>query len=142
MSQVDFAATFAEILGYELSNEDAIDSYNILPVLKGEGYSSPLRVATVQNTNKGQYALRQGDWVFINTHAASGQSEPKAYLDHFGLEAFQKVPLGCCSILRTIRANRKTSTRNTQNAWMRCVRYWIDMLPVSAAPRSASRMFL
>ena len=41
VSQVDFAATFAEISGYELSNEVAIDSYNILPVLLGRGIHQP-----------------------------------------------------------------------------------------------------
>lgn len=85
---MDFAATFAEIIGHDLSNDVAIDSYNILPILKGEKVSSPLRVATVQNTNKGKYALRQGDWVFINTHTGASRSAPKAYLEHFGLKTF------------------------------------------------------
>ena len=90
ISQVDFAATFAEVSGYKLGDDEAIDSYDFLPVLKGEEYSSPLRKATVQNTNKGKYALRQGDWVFINNHSGVGGSEPDAYLEHFGLHKFPK----------------------------------------------------
>jgi len=92
ISQVDFAATFAEIIGYSLSNEVAIDSYNFLPVLAGEDYESPLRVATVQNTNERKYALRQGDWVFMNTSSGAAHSESQAYLQHFNLKTFKKAP--------------------------------------------------
>ena len=90
VSQVDFAATFAEIIGYDLGREKAIDSYNLLPVLLGESYDSPLRVATVQNTNKGAYALRKGHWVLIDAPSGAVQGEPKAYLDHFGFAAYPK----------------------------------------------------
>lgn len=100
VSQVDFVATFAEISGYKLSNEEAIDSYNLLPVLKGEDYPSPLREATVQNTNKSQYALRQGDWVYINKHTGAGQPEPEAYLKRFGLHRFPKDSPGLLFNLR------------------------------------------
>ncbi|MFC5051829.1 arylsulfatase [Rubritalea spongiae] len=91
VSQVDLAATFAEMIGYSLSNEEAIDSYNLLPVLTGETYSKPLRVATVQNTSKKGYALRQGDWVYINQNTGAGQKEPQEYLEHFGLEKFPEA---------------------------------------------------
>lgn len=90
VSQVDFAATFAEITGYKLSNEEAIDSYNILPVWAGEDFAGSLREATVQNTDKGKFALRQGDWVYINSHSGAANTEPKAYLEHFGLQDFPK----------------------------------------------------
>ena len=41
VSQVDLAATFADIVGYSLDRDAAIDSYNLLPVLKGEDYDRP-----------------------------------------------------------------------------------------------------
>ena len=80
VNQVDFAATFAAIIDYELANDEAIDSYNLLPVLREEDYTKPLRTATVQNTFKDEYALRQGDWVFVNTSAATKRKEPASYL--------------------------------------------------------------
>ena len=94
INQVDLAATFAEVSGYKLSNEEAIDSYDLLPVLSGEDYEKPLRKATVQNTEKNKYAIRQGDWVFINTNSGAGQSEPAAYLKHFSLTTFPKESAG------------------------------------------------
>ena len=90
VSQVDFAATFAEIIGRRLTNDEAIDSYSLLPVLKGENLEAPLRLATVQNTNKGEYALRQGDWVLINTANGATRKEPAAYLQRFGLSSYPK----------------------------------------------------
>lgn len=67
ISQVDLAATFAQVIGYDLRPQEAIDSYDLTPLMKGEKYSQPLRTATVQNTAKGKYSLRQGDWMYIDT---------------------------------------------------------------------------
>lgn len=94
ISQVDLAATFAKITGYELSNKEAIDSYNLLPLLTGKDYQKPLRTATVQNTAKDKYALRQDDWVLINTNSGATQKEQKEYLDHFGLKTYPKEAPG------------------------------------------------
>ena len=88
VSQVDLAATFAEIIGYSLGRDVAIDSYNLLPVLKGEDYDRPLRTATVQNTSPGKFALRQGDWVLIDAPTGAARKEEESYLRHFGLEAY------------------------------------------------------
>ena len=89
VSQVDFAATFAELTGYTLGNDEAIDSYNLMPVLKGEDYRRPLRTATVQNTSAGKFALRQGDWVLIDAPSGAAKKESSDYLQHFGLKAYK-----------------------------------------------------
>ncbi|MGJ8639005.1 MAG: sulfatase family protein [Opitutaceae bacterium] len=110
VSQVDLVATLAEITGYDLSNEEAIDSYNILPVLAGDAYTSPLRQATVQNTNPDQYSLRQGDWVLINSHTGSAQKEPDAYLKHFTLQTYPKNTPG-------LLFNLKDDPRQSKNLY-------------------------
>ena len=111
VNQVDFAATFARIIGYKLKDKEAIDSYNLLPVLQGETFKSPLRVATVQNTNKGEYALRQGDWVLIDTASGAVRKEPVAYLHHFGLPSYTKDNPGLLYNLR----NDPRQTKNRYN---------------------------
>jgi len=88
VSQVDLAATFAKVLGHQLNNEEAIDSYDLLPVLTGQDYEKPLRVATVQNTKKGHYALRKGDWVYLNQSTGAARKESKEYLKSLDLVAF------------------------------------------------------
>lgn len=71
ISQVDLMATFAEIVGYELPDDKAVDSYNLLPVLKGEKCTKPLREATVFNTTKSTFAIRKGEWLYINGYSGS-----------------------------------------------------------------------
>ena len=88
VSQVDFAATFAHITGYKLNKKEAMDSYNLLPVLEEQEYPRPLRHATVQNTKPEEFALRQGDWVLFNTFKGAAKKEPSSYLQHFDLPAF------------------------------------------------------
>ena len=88
INQVDLAATFAKTIGYSLGKNEAIDSYNLLPVLQGEKYKSPLRHATVQNTWPKKFALRQGDWVMINTPSGSTKKEVPYYLKHFKIKPF------------------------------------------------------
>ena len=63
---VDFMATVAAILGVRLADSAAPDSYSLLPVLRGETYRHPLREATVHHSGSGKFALRKGDWVFID----------------------------------------------------------------------------
>lgn len=110
VSQVDFAATFAEIIGYKLSNDHAIDSYNLLPVLTGEEYSKPLRLATVQNTSQKAFALRQGEWVLINASSGAAQKESENYLNHFGLETFAEETPG-------LLFNLKDDPRQSKNVY-------------------------
>ena len=90
VSQVDLAATFAKIIGYPLKKEEAIDSHNLLPVLKGMNYKRPFREASVHNTSPNKFALRQGPWVLINASTGSAKKETSNYLEYFGLEEFGK----------------------------------------------------
>ncbi|MES1213627.1 MAG: arylsulfatase [Singulisphaera sp.] len=62
---VDLLATVAAILGATLPSNAGEDSYNLLPVLRGESYSRPLREATVHHSGSGRFAIRKGDWVLI-----------------------------------------------------------------------------
>ena len=66
MCHVDFMATVAALLGAKLPDHAAEDSVNVLPVLLGEKRSAPAREATVHHSAQGKFALRKGDWVFID----------------------------------------------------------------------------
>lgn len=66
ISQVDIMATLAAITNSELTGNAAPDSYNLLPLIRGEKHTSPLREATVHNTFNDIWGLRQGKWLYIN----------------------------------------------------------------------------
>lgn len=62
---VDLMATLAAVLGVQLPADAGVDSVNILPALRGEKRSAPLREATVHHSGQGKFAIRKGDWVLI-----------------------------------------------------------------------------
>lgn len=72
---VDFMATAAAILGYELPENTAEDSFNMLPVLLGDKHTSPVLKATIHHSARGKFAIRKGDWVLID--APSGDDNGK-----------------------------------------------------------------
>ena len=63
---VDFMATVAAVLNVTLPESAAEDSVNILPALLGQKRDGPLREATVHHSGSGKFAIRKGDWVFID----------------------------------------------------------------------------
>ncbi|MFI3291627.1 MAG: arylsulfatase [Opitutales bacterium] len=70
INQVDFAATFAGIIGYDLKKDEAQDSFDMISAWKSEN-KGQVRDIMVHNTNNNAYALRQGDWVYIDVKSGS-----------------------------------------------------------------------
>ena len=64
VSQIDLFATLAAMLEFELPDDAAEDSFNLLPLLRGE--EEVVRRSLVHNTRAKQYAIRQGNWLLIN----------------------------------------------------------------------------
>lgn len=79
--QVDLAATIAAIVDYPLADTQAVDSHNFLPLLLGETPDAPIRNATVQNTFKDGFAIRQGDWVLIDRFSGYHSRVPAWYFE-------------------------------------------------------------
>ncbi len=79
ISQIDLMATFANIVGAELPEKAAPDSYDITPVLKGKKYKKPLREATVHNTNNLVWGIRKGDWLYINSPTGKEKEMPESF---------------------------------------------------------------
>ena len=78
----DFFATVADVLGAEISDQTAEDSYSILPVLEGKQYPAPLREAGVNHSLRGKFAVRQFDeegneWKLIFGDGSGGFTKPQ-----------------------------------------------------------------
>lgn len=56
----DMMATFADILGYSLREDEGEDSISNLPLWKGS--HEPVREATVHSSANGMFAIRKGKW--------------------------------------------------------------------------------
>lgn len=63
-SQIDIMATLASLIGFELPNDAAEDSFNQLAYWKGNTDVAP-RTSLIHNTWKDAYAIRSNGWTFI-----------------------------------------------------------------------------
>ena len=68
----DLMATCAEIVGAELPDDAAEDSFDLLPVFLGKA-DKPVRNFTLHQTISLALAIRQGDWKYLD-HKGSGGS--------------------------------------------------------------------
>lgn len=80
ISLVDLMGTCAGIVGTELPQGVGEDSYNILPALKAEN-TTPVRKVLLNYSGGGGFALRQGNWKFIDAGGSRGFSAPKTDAD-------------------------------------------------------------
>jgi arylsulfatase A-like enzyme len=72
---VDLLATCAALVGAKLPPDAGEDSYNLLPVLRGDKLGHPVREATVLHSGGGKFAIRQDEWLLID--ARSGDDNGK-----------------------------------------------------------------
>ena len=64
VSQIDIMATIADFVGYKLPDDQAEDSHNLAPLLRGD--IDAVRTTHIHNTTNTQFAIRHGDWVLID----------------------------------------------------------------------------
>lgn len=72
----DLLATCSAITEYEMDDQTAEDSYNILPALMDEKYEGKIREATVHHSINGSFAIRKGKWKLIFCSGSGGWSYP------------------------------------------------------------------
>lgn len=73
LSQIDLHATIAAIVGHELPQGTAEDSFNQLELITG---GASKRDTLVHNTNPDGYAIRQGNWVLIDAKTGGVSAVP------------------------------------------------------------------
>jgi arylsulfatase A-like enzyme len=68
----DIFATLASVVGYELKDEDARDSFDMLPVMLGmQAENDPVRPYMLTQSFGGEFQIRQGKWKYLD-HKGSG----------------------------------------------------------------------
>ncbi|WP_417444068.1 sulfatase family protein [Joostella sp.] len=92
--QTDIMATLMNITEVDMPENAAPDSYNFTPVLEGKTYKNePLREATVHNTLKSRWALRKGNWLYINNKTGSQVPMPVSFKKLGGYSDFDTEEL-------------------------------------------------
>jgi arylsulfatase A len=73
---IDFMATAAEILDFELPADSAEDSMSLMPLLRGETLDDPLHGIVVHHSISGYFAVRKGDWKLLYCRGSGGWTSP------------------------------------------------------------------
>lgn len=68
-------ATCAELFGVELGENEGVDSFSILPVLRGAKISEPTHPVIVHHSFSGKFAIRVGDWKYLHCEGSGGWSK-------------------------------------------------------------------
>ncbi|WP_367873986.1 sulfatase-like hydrolase/transferase [Luteolibacter sp. Populi] len=90
ISHVDLFATVAALLEKTLPPAAAPDSFNILPALRDEPTTGPLRPATVHHGINGSLAIRRGDWVLIDAPSGDLNREPEWRKEEWKISSHQQ----------------------------------------------------
>ncbi|WPJ95345.1 arylsulfatase [Coraliomargarita algicola] len=84
MNSVDLLATFATLVGRELSEAEQKDSINMLPALTGNP-EQPLRTEMIMTPNKPSHAsIRKGKWMYIPAQNDGGFKGSKPHQHAWG----------------------------------------------------------
>ncbi len=76
VGQIDFLATFADILGIEIPPTVGEDSVSFLPALLGTD-EGPIRDHIVSQSINGSFAIRDGQWKLALCPGSGGWSDPR-----------------------------------------------------------------
>ncbi|XAM00457.1 arylsulfatase [Phycisphaeraceae bacterium D3-23] len=82
MCLTDLMATCAAIVGAELPEDAAGDSFDMLPALLGEARDAPIRPYTTHQTISLALAIRRGDWKYLD-HTGSGGNRYRGELEQY-----------------------------------------------------------
>lgn len=74
----DFFATFADLNGIKLKDNEGEDSYSLKTLLRRPDSKKIVREATVHHSYDGDFSIRQGNWKLVVTPTSGGWSYPMA----------------------------------------------------------------
>ncbi len=86
VSLTDIFATCAAIIGSEVPNDAAEDSYNVLPILKGAAKGVAVRPYLLQQTISLALSIRQGRWKYLDHQGSGGNNYKKD--GEWGMKSF------------------------------------------------------
>ena len=82
----DIFATAASIVGYKLKNEDATDSYDMVPVMLGiQDENKPIRPYMLTQSFRGEFQIRQGNWKYLDHTGSGGNNYTSELLEKYAL---------------------------------------------------------
>jgi len=93
VSQIDLMATLTAAVGIELPGNAAPDSYNLLPGILGKATDLRAREMLIHNTFAKRWAVRKGNWLYINDKTGQHTEMPESFKEIKGYSDFETVGL-------------------------------------------------
>ncbi len=82
----DIFATLASVVGYELAEKDATDSFDMLPAMLGtQDVNDSIRPHMLTQSFRGEFQLRQGDWKYLDHKGSGGNNYEKGWIKKYAL---------------------------------------------------------
>jgi arylsulfatase A len=75
VSLTDFFATFSELTGVRLKDDEGEDSFSLLHVLNGDK-EKPVRPVMTHYSSRRVYSIRSGEWKYIDGLGSGGFTDP------------------------------------------------------------------
>lgn len=80
----DIMATIASVVGYELPDEAATDSFDMLPAMLGQ--KEAIREHLLTQSFRGEFQLRKGNWKYLDHKGSGGNGYEKGMMAKYTLE--------------------------------------------------------
>lgn len=82
----DIFATLASVVGYQLQERDATDSYDMLPAMLGiQDENQSIRPHMLTQSFRGEFQLRMGQWKYLDHKGSGGNNYDKGILAKYNL---------------------------------------------------------
>jgi len=82
----DIFATLASVVGYKLKDEDATDSYDMLPAMLGtQDKRESIRPHLLTQSFRGEFQIRQGQWKYLDHMGSGGNRYDRGNLEKYAL---------------------------------------------------------
>lgn len=84
----DIFATLASVVGYQLDDSDAVDSFDMLPVWLGlQEESEPIRPHLLTQSFRGEFQIRKGNWKYLDHQGSGGNNYDRGVMKPYALPA-------------------------------------------------------
>jgi arylsulfatase A len=81
----DIFATLASVVGYKLADDNATDSFDMLPAMLGkQDAGQSIRPHLLTQSFRGEFQIRQGDWKYMD-HKGSGGNNYRGRIERYAL---------------------------------------------------------
>lgn len=90
----DIFATLASVVGYQLPDDVARDSFDMLPAMLGnQDPSQSIRPHLLTQSFRGEFQIRKGDWKYLDHQGSGGNNYDKDIMKGYALEELEpKAP--------------------------------------------------